>query len=112
MAIVAVADLYGLAGRRAELEALLAAEEREAAAQPGCVRYSFGHAVTEPDRFVLIAEWSGQAAIDAHYRSARFAAFQAALGGLLARPSSMTQYAVGAITHPIATGPMDPRDAD
>ena len=38
-AIVAVADLFGISGRRQELRAVLADAERDAAGQPGCMRY-------------------------------------------------------------------------
>ena len=112
MAVVAIADLYGISSRRQELVGLLAAAEREAAAQPGCVRYSFAATLADPDRFVLVSEWRDQVAMDAHYGSASFAAFQFSLDGLLARASEMTVYAVSRSTRPVASGPMDPRDAD
>jgi hypothetical protein len=35
MAVVAIADLFGIAGRRSELAAVLEAFEPEAAAEPG-----------------------------------------------------------------------------
>ena len=76
MAVVAIADLYGISGRRDELVALLAEAEREAAAQSGCIRYSFAATLADPDRFVLVSEWRDQAAMDAHYGSRPFASFQ------------------------------------
>jgi len=112
MPVVAVADLYGISGRRPELVAALAEEEREAAGQSGCVRYSFAATLADPDRFVLISEWRDQAALDAHYASRGFAAFQFSLDGLLARPSELTVYSVTGSARPVASGPMDPRDAD
>src|SRR2546426_12762242 len=112
MSIVAVADLFAVSGRRQELIAALAGAEREAADQPGCVRYSFAATIAEPDHFVLISEWRDQAALDAHYASPGFANFQLSLNGLLARPSEMTVYSVSGSARPLAAGPMDPRDAD
>src|SRR5256885_8287869 len=112
MAVVAIADLYGISGRREELVALLGDAERDAAAQPGCLRYSFAATLEDPDRFVLVSEWHDRAAMDAHYGSRAFAAFQFALDGLLARPSEMTVHAVSASARPVASGPMDPRYAD
>jgi quinol monooxygenase YgiN len=112
MPIVAVADLFGVSGRRQELVAALAGAEREAADQPGCVRYSFAATIAEPDHFVLVSEWRDQAALDAHYASPGFASFQYSLNGLLARPSQMTVYSVRGSARPLASGPMDPRDAD
>jgi quinol monooxygenase YgiN len=112
MSVVAVADLFGISGRRRELVAVLANAERDAANQPGCVRYEFAATIADPDHFVLIGEWHDQAALDAHYRSSGFATFQFSLDGLLARPSRMTVYSVSASARPLASGPMDPRDAD
>jgi quinol monooxygenase YgiN len=112
MAVVALADLYGISGRRNELVALLAEAEREAAAQSDCIRYSFAATLADPVRFVLIGEWRDQAAMDAHYGSQAFASFQFSLDGLLARPSEMTVYWVSGSAQPVASGSMDPRDAD
>jgi quinol monooxygenase YgiN len=112
MTIIAVADIFGLSGRRPELVAALARAEQGAAAQPGCVRYSFAATIADPDRFVLIGEWRDQPALDAHYASPGFAEFQLSLNGLLARPSQMTVYSVSGAARPLASGVMDPRDAD
>jgi quinol monooxygenase YgiN len=112
MSLVAVAEMYGLSGRRPDLLRVLADAERDAGGHPGCVRYSFAETIAEPDHFVLVSEWQDQAALDAHYGSAGFASFQFALNGLLARPSEMTVYSVSGAARPVAVGPMDPRDAD
>jgi quinol monooxygenase YgiN len=110
--VVAIADLYGISGRRGELQAVLAAAERAAAGQPGCVRYSFAATLVDPDHFLLVSEWRDQAALDAHYASTEFANFQFSLEGLLARPSQMTQYSVSGSARPLPSGPLDPRAAD
>jgi quinol monooxygenase YgiN len=112
MSLIAIADMFGISGRRSELEAVLAGAEREAVGQPGCVRYSFAQALAEPDHFVLVSEWRDEAALDAHYGSAEFARFQMSLNGMLARPSEMTVYSVTSVVRPLASGPLDPRDAD
>ena len=112
MAVVAIAELYGISGRRDELVAALAEAERGADARPGCIRYAFAATLADPDVFVLVSEWRDQAAMDAHYGSQAFANFQLSLDGLLARPSEMTVYSVSGSARPVASGPMDPRDAD
>jgi quinol monooxygenase YgiN len=112
MSVLAVADMYGIGGRRRELIDLLAGARRAAAAESGCVRYDFAEAIGEPDHFVLVSEWQDSPSFDAHYRSSTFASFQFALNGLLARPSEMTVYTVSATGRPVASGPMDPREAD
>jgi quinol monooxygenase YgiN len=110
--VIAVADMYGISGRRSELADLLVRSEREAAAQPGCRRYTFASALSDPDRFVLVSAWDSQEALDAHYGSGEFAAFQFGLDGLLAKPSEMTVYSVVESVKPVNTRPMDPRNAD
>jgi quinol monooxygenase YgiN len=112
VAVIVVADLFGLSGRRGELVALLESFEREAAAEPGCRRYTFASTVADPDRFMLLGEWDSQEALEAHYRSDSFAGFQLGLHGLLAQPSGMTVHSVADSVRPVDTRPMDPRDAD
>jgi quinol monooxygenase YgiN len=112
MAVIAVADMFGIDGRRSELVEVLARAERDAASKPGCRRYTFAATLADPDRFVLVSEWDSQEALDAHYRSEGFARFQLDLHGLLAQPSDMTVYAVSDRLRPVNTRPMDPRDAD
>jgi quinol monooxygenase YgiN len=112
VSVFAVAEMFGIAGRRAEVVALLEDFERGAAAQRGCRRYAFAATLADPDRFLLISEWEAQEALDAHYRSDAFARFQLGLDGLLARPSEMTVYSVADAVRPVDTRPMDPRDAD
>ena len=104
--------MFGISGRRSELVDLLKRSAGWTAAEPGCRRYTFAAALADPDRFVLVGEWESQEALDAHYGSGGFAAFQFSLVGLLARPSEMTVYSVAESLRPVDTRPMDPRDAD
>jgi quinol monooxygenase YgiN len=97
---------------RGELVALLQRFEKQAAAEAGCKRFTFAATLADPDRFVLISEWENQAALDTHYRSQAFAAFQFGLHGLLVRPSTLTVYADAGAVRPLDSRPMDPRDAD
>jgi quinol monooxygenase YgiN len=112
MAVIAVADMFGISGRRDELVALLERFERSARSQPGCRRYTFSATLADPTQFVLISEWDSAEALDVHYRSRAFGDFQFELDGLLARPSEMTVYSARGAVRPLNTSPMDPRDAD
>ena len=112
MLVIAVAEMFGISGRRDELESLLARFERWAAGEPGCRRYTFASALADPSRFVLVSEWENEQALDAHYRSEEFTEFQFGLEGLLARPSELIVYAGEGAVRPLNTRPMDPRDAD
>jgi quinol monooxygenase YgiN len=112
MPVIAVAEMFGISGRRDDLVAVLERSERQAAAEAGCRRYTFAATLADPNRFVLVSEWDSQEALDAHYRSAAFASFQGDLHGLLARSSEMTIYSVSERVRPQNVRPMDPRDAD
>ena len=112
MTVIALADLYGIVGRRDELVVVLARSERESVVEPGCRRYVFAATLADPEHFVLVSEWDSVDALDAHYDSEAFASFQFDLDGLLARPSELTIYSTDGGVRPVDTRPMDPRDAD
>lgn len=112
MGVIAVAEMFGISGRREELTTLLERFERWAAGEPGCRRYVYSAALADPSRFVLFSEWDSEEALDTHYRSEAFADFQESLDGLLARPSELTVYSLDGAVRPTNTRPMDPRDAD
>ena len=112
MVVIAVAEIFGISGRRDELATVLSRFERWAAGEPGCTRYTFAATLADPSRFVLVSEWDSQEALDAHYRSEEFADFRFGLDGLLARPSELTVYSGQGAVRPLNTQPTDPRDAD
>ena len=112
MPVIAIADLYGLGGRRAELAALFRDTEAQARGTPGCRRYVFAVRGDVPDEYVLVSEWETQEAMEAYHRSDAFARYQFEVADLLARPSEMTVYTVTHVVKPIAGGPLDPRRAD
>lgn len=112
MEVLAVAEMFGISGRRDELVSLLERFEQSASGQPGCRRYTFAATLADPTRFLLVSEWESQEALDLHYRSKAFAEFQFGLDGLLARPSELTVYSARGAVRPLNTEPMDPRDAD
>jgi quinol monooxygenase YgiN len=112
MVVLAIAEMFGISGRRHELATLLGRFEGWAGGEPGCRRYIFATTLADPSRFVLVSEWESQDALDAHHRSQAFADFQLGLDGLLARPSESTVYSADGAVRPLNTRPMDPRDAD
>jgi quinol monooxygenase YgiN len=112
MVVIAIAEMFGISGRRDELATHLERFGSWAGGEPGCKRYIFGATLADPSRFVLVSEWETQEALDAHYRSQPFADFQLGLDGLLARPSESTVYSAESAVRPLNTRPMDPRDAD
>jgi quinol monooxygenase YgiN len=107
-----IADMFGITGRQSELRALLADAERLATSENGCLRYTVATSLADADHYLVVEEWRDQAALEAHYASESFARFEHALHGLLARPSQATIHSGGAARRPIASGPLDPREAD
>jgi quinol monooxygenase YgiN len=112
MAVIAIAEMFGISGRRDELATLLERFGSWAGGEPGCLRYIFAATLADPSRFILVSEWESQDALDAHYRSQEFTDLQLELDGLLAKPSASTVYSAAAAIRPLNTRPMDPRDAD
>ena len=112
MAVIAIAEMYGISGRRDELATWLERFGSWAGGEPGCRRYTFAATLADPSRFVLVSEWESEEALDTHYRTQEFADFQLGLDGLLARPSESTVYLAESAVRPVNTRPMDPRDAD
>ncbi len=112
MPVIAVADMYGIVGRRDELAMLLQRFERSVEGEPGCRRYTVAATLADPSRFVLVSEWESREALDTHYGSEAFSDFQFGLVGLLARPSELTVYSGDGAVRPLDTRPMDPREAD
>jgi len=112
MPVIAIAEIFGISGRRNELVALLTRTEQHVRELAGSRRYVFAARLDTPDQFVLVSEWETHDAMDAYHRSDRFARYQFELSGLLARPSEMTVYSVTDAVRPVPSGPLDPRDAD
>jgi quinol monooxygenase YgiN len=112
MPVIAVADIFGIHGRREELTALFRETERAARAMPGARRYLFAVSADAPDQYVLVSEWESQEAMDGYHASQAFARYQFEVGDLLARPSEMSVYTVSEAVRPVASGALDPRRAD
>jgi quinol monooxygenase YgiN len=111
MPVIAIAEIFGISGRRSELLELLTRTERHVRALEGVRRYVFAARVDAPDEFVLVSEWDSHDAMAAYHRSEHFANYQLDLHGLLARPSEMIVYSVTEAVRPVFSGPPDPRDA-
>jgi quinol monooxygenase YgiN len=112
MPVIAIAEIFGISGRRSELVELLTRTEQHARELPGSRRYVFAADLETPNQFVLLSEWDTHEDMAAYHRSEQFARYQVELHGLLARPSEMTVYSVTDTLRPVPGGPPDPRDAD
>ena len=90
MTVVVHAEMHGLVGRADELRALLADHAETTVQAPGCTRCDvYALLGAEPGEYVLVAWWSDERSLRAHYGSAEYGLYLGAVGELLARPSDV-----------------------
>ena len=92
--IVALGDVYAQIPRRREAEEAMLVAQRAALPEDGCISYAFAEALGDPGHYVVVQRWSGNDAVEAHYRSEAFFHYQAAIAPLLVRESELTLHAV------------------
>jgi quinol monooxygenase YgiN/quercetin dioxygenase-like cupin family protein len=99
--------ISGTARVRPEVRADALAAARDMArlsqAEAGCRAYEFSITLDDEDTFRLFEQWDDEASLLAHFGTAHFAAFSAALGGMLAAAPHFTRYDVagaGPLTRP------------
>ena len=102
-----VAELHGLAGLQAELRELLDALADGARSEPGCAGFHVLSAA-EPGEFVLLSEWSDEAALRAHYATPHYRYYREHVGPLLARPSDVVVHHVERTLRALDPNPPDP----
>lgn len=91
--IIVVAEIHGLAGRAAELAALLATLAKGSVDELGCGAYRVLE-TGEPGEYVVISEYSGEAAVREHYTTDHYRYYRAHVDELLARPSDVVVHHV------------------
>ncbi len=50
-------------------------------AEEGCLAYSYGVDLTDPDRLIVLEYWRDQAALDAHFTTPHMAEWRKAIAG-------------------------------
>ena len=68
---------------RPAMEAMIAASRAEA----GCIDYSYGADLADPNAFLVLEKWESRAALDAHFETPHLKAWRTALNaaGLVSR---------------------------
>ncbi len=102
-----LAEIHGLAGRQAELTALL--EELAAASrqEPACEWFRVLRP-SDPGEFVLLSMWTDDAALRDHYRTSHYERYRMQVGPLLARSSDVTLMPIAGVIHALDPNPPDP----
>jgi len=106
-----IAHVHGLAGRRAELRALLDELATAARDEPGCLEFQVLER-SDPGEMVLIAAWNGTEALRAHFATSHYRRYREAVGALLARPSDVTVHYVSQTVRAVDPDPPDPATFD
>lgn len=102
-----LAELHGLAGLQAELRELLDTLAVAAREEPGCTGFRVLSA-EEPGEFVLLSQWSDEAALRAHYATPHYRYYREHVGPLLARPSDVVVHHLEQTLRALDPNPPDP----
>jgi quinol monooxygenase YgiN len=105
--VIVVAELHGLVGRFAELEALLSELAAGSRDEPGCKAFRVLTA-NAPGELVLLAEYADDTALRAHYATPHYRRYREQVGPLLARPSDVLVHHVTKTVHAQDPNPPDP----
>jgi quinol monooxygenase YgiN len=110
--IIAIGDIYAQIPRREEVRDLMRETQRAARGTPGCLSYTFAETLDDPGHFLVVHQWSDQAALDEHYRSQAFADYQSRIAELLVRSSELQVYVVQESIRPVPSPGGDPKHDD
>jgi quinol monooxygenase YgiN len=110
--IIALGDVYAQVSRREHVRELMRDTQDSARAEPGCLYYEFAETLDDPGHFVVVQRWRDRAALDAHYRSAAFADYQARVSELLVRDSALSLHGVAESVDLQPSVPLDPKQDD
>jgi quinol monooxygenase YgiN len=105
--VIMVAELHGLVGRIAELEALLTDLAAGSRDEPGCRAFRI-LADNDPGELVLLAEYADEDALRTHYATLHYRRYREQVGPLLARPSDVAVHHVSETVHARDPNPPDP----
>jgi quinol monooxygenase YgiN len=110
--IIALGDIYAQVPRRDEVRKLMRTTQARVREEPGCISYEFAETLDEAGHFLVVQQWRDLAALEEHYRSQAFAAYQEEIGEQLVRTSELRVHVVSESFQPVGSSPTDPRDDD
>lgn len=84
-----VAMLYAKPGKEAELAARLFALVAPSRAEAGCINYDMHQSNEEPGTFIMYENWTGSAALEAHFTMPYMRELGAVLPDLVSEPVKM-----------------------
>jgi quinol monooxygenase YgiN len=105
--VILQAELHGLVGRAAELQALLADLAAASRDEPGCEGFRV-LAAEEPGEVMLLSFYVDETALRGHYGTSHYRRYRDRVGELLARPSDVLVHRVSNTIHARDPNPPDP----
>ncbi len=112
MVLVAIADVHVQIPHRAAGASVMERARGATEAEDGCIRCAFAELIGEPGHFLVMQEWEDRAALDAHYRSVAFVAYQEQIEPLLVRSSELRVHEVAGTVDPVQSDDLDLRQDD
>ena len=101
--VVGIGEMFVQIPQRAAAERAMAVARAAAQEQNGCMSFVFAQVLEDPGHFLLVQRWNDQSSLDAHFRSASFATYQAAIAPLLVRDSTLELHTVEATVRPLGS---------
>lgn len=106
-AVLLVVEIHGRTALAGELRALLDELAAASVAEPECSDFRVLLA-EEPGELVLLASWSSETAMRAHYGSDHYRRYREQVGPMLARASDAVVHHLAASIHTLDPNPPDP----
>jgi quinol monooxygenase YgiN len=107
MSVLLLAELHGRTGLETQLGSLAKGLAEASVREPECTDFRV-LAAEEPGELVLLASWSSEAAMRAHYDTSHYRYYRDQVEPLLARPSDVIVHHVSATIHALDPNPPDP----
>jgi quinol monooxygenase YgiN len=107
MSVLLVAELHGRTGLDVQLRSLVRDLADASLSEPDCASFRVLSA-NDPGELVLLASWSSEAALRAHYDTNHYRYYRDQVEPLLARPSDVIVHHVSATIHALDPNPPDP----
>jgi quinol monooxygenase YgiN len=110
--LLALGDLHTQIPHRDAVERIMLDAQTAAREREGCESFSFAQVVGDPGHYLTVARWRDRAAMEGHYGSPAFAAYQAAIAPLLVADSELELHVVEQTVRPVDSGTLDLRQDD
>ncbi len=107
MSILLVAQMHGRTGLESQLRSLVKELADASLTELECTDFRV-LAAEDPGELVLLACWSSEAAMRAHYDTSHYRYYRDQVEPLLARPSDVVVHHVSATVHALDPNPPDP----